>query len=247
MISIVVPLYNYRNFIEDNIKSILCQTHTDWELIIVNDASTDDPFPIIEKYLSDKIKYVLMEENKGYSAAKNVGIRNSTGDLIVVLDADDMLTPKSLAIRVKYLEEHPKVQWVHGRAYEFSGSVPPYEFKIKERKAYKRLMKMLKTKNYKDMWKSIHAQTIMVRRSVYEKVGLYEESLRSSADKEMWARIINHIDIPFYINKFLCYYRSHKGQMHRSKTKLKNIEKLENRRNKLIKRRKRSLDGVIRF
>jgi len=244
MISVVIPLYNYAHLIEETIVSIQKQTHKDWEVIIVNDGSTDDPEIVINKYLCDNIRYIKFDKNTGYSAAKNAGIRGSKGEYIVVLDADDMLTPKSLALRAAYLDNHPKKQWVIAKAFEFGGISPPYKFKVINRKATRRLAKILKTRKYADLWKSIHAQTVMVRRLVYKKIGLYEESLPSRGDKEMWARIINNVGIPGYIHKEVAYYRHHGGQMHRSKAKKKNLPRLEKRLNKLISLRKRKITGV---
>lgn len=248
MVSIIVPLFNYEQYIGENIQSILDQTYTDWQLIVVDDASTDGSADIARKYahLDTRVKFVSLSENVGYSAAKNVGIRMSDGEYIVVLDADDMLTRRSLKTRLAYLDSHPKIKWVHARAYEFSGK-PPYQFEAKKRKAYRRLMGILKSKDYTDLWKSMHAQTIMVRREVYEKVGLYDESFRCSADKEMWARIINHVGIPKYIPKFVTYYRNHSGQMHRSKTKLRNLDKIQRRLDRTIKKRKKNIDDVPRL
>lgn len=245
MISVVIPLYNYANLIEETIVSIQKQTYTDWEIIIVDDGSTDNPRSVLNKYICDQIRYIKFEKNTGYSAAKNAGIRDSNGEYIVVLDADDMLTRKSLAMRCKYLNNKPKRQWVIAKAFEFSGVSPPYQFKVINRRATRRLSRILKTKKYTDLWKSIHAQTVMVRRSVYKRIGLYEETLPSRGDKEMWARIINNVGIPGFLNKEVAYYRNHRGQMHRSKAKKKNLPKLERRLMKFIKRRRGgNLKGV---
>ena len=245
MISVVVPLYNYAHFIEDNITSIIAQSYSDWELIIVDDASTDNPLAVIDQYLSDKISYVRLDDNRGYGHAKNVGIRHSKGEYIVVLDADDMLTRKSLEMRLNFMAKRPKLKWVHAKAYEFSGSKPPYKFRIVERKANRRLKVILKTNNYRELWTNIHAQTVMIHRGVYEKLGLYEESIRSMGDKEMWARIINNIGIPGYLKKFTTYYRCHSGQMHRSSYKKKNVKKLTKKLARFIRARKReNMKGV---
>ena len=85
----------------------------------------------------------------------------------------------------------------------------------------------------------------MIHRSIYEKVGLYEPSLRSMGDKEMWARIINNIEVPLFIDKFIVYYRMHSAQMHRSKKKAKNLKKYMKILDKCIKkRRKGNFSGV---
>ena len=222
MISIVVPLYNYARYIEENIQSIVRQTYPDWEIIIVDDHSKDDPLKVIKPYLSDKIKYICLEKNVGYGAAKNVGIRASNGEYIVVLDADDMLTDNSLAARIKAIR-NSRHNWVHAKALEFTDR-KPYRFRFKKRKSIRRLRHILKHKDYGELWNSMHAQTVMIHRSIYEKVGLYEPSLRSMGDKEMWARIINNIGIPAYLDKFVALYRLHSGQMHRSKEKKQRLK-----------------------
>lgn len=243
MISIIVPLYNYAHYIGDNIDYILKQTTDDWELIIVDDDSTDNPRSVIEPYLSDsRIQLITKEENQGYGSAKNTGLRISRGEYIVILDADDMLPSSSLQRRVEFLK-NSKCQWVHGKSLEFHDH-KPYEFNFVKRKAYKRFMAMKKADDYGEVWRCIHAQTVMVERSVYEKVGLYDESFRSMGDKEMWGRINNHIGTPGYMDKPLVYYRQHNKQMHRSGWKLKNLKKLEKKLHKTIAKRAKSLDGV---
>jgi len=236
MISVIVPLYNYKTFIKDNIESILCQSISNWELIIVDDCSTDNPYTIIKPYLKENIKYIRLDKNVGYGSAKNIGLREALGEWAVVLDADDMLTKKSLEVRVSSLEKFNK-KWCHAKAYEFSGS-KPYKFKVNKRKSFLRFKKMQKTGKYKNLWKSIHAQTVMVHMDIYRQVGLYEPSLRSMGDKEMWARIMNNVSKPLFVDSFVANYRQHNKQMHRSKKKLKNLARFEKILNKCIKRRR---------
>lgn len=237
MISVIVPLYNYGHFIKDNIESIFKQTIDDWEIIIVDDCSNDDPYRIIKPYLGLKVKYIRLDKNEGYGNAKNVGIKVSCGDWIVVLDADDMLTKNSLEVRSSTLVKSKK-KWCHAKAYEFGGMAPPYTFRVRERRSFLRLKQMQKTGKYTNLWKSIHAQTVMVHINIYRKVGLYEPSLRSMGDKEMWARIINNVGRPLFVNKFVACYRQHGLQMHRSKEKLKNSERYENILEKCMHKRK---------
>ena len=242
MISIIVPLYNYKHYIVDNIKSIVQQSYKDWELIIVDDGSTDNPLEVIKPFLSNKVKYIRKENNEGYGSAKNTGIQHCSGEYIVVLDADDMLIDRSLELRINYMLKH-NCEWLHAKALEFHDK-KPYEFKSVKRKSDKRLSKVLKTGNYKNVWRCIHAQTVMVKKTVYKIVGLYDESFLSMGDKEMWARILHHVGPPRFLNKNVVYYRQHNSQMHRSKWKLKHLKKLEAKLNRTIEKRKKSLDGV---
>jgi len=94
--SIIIPLYNKERYIENAIQSILKQTVADYEIIIVNDGSTDKSKEIISKYSSEKIKIIDHPKNKGLSAARNTGIKNSNSDYITFLDADDLWYPHYL-------------------------------------------------------------------------------------------------------------------------------------------------------
>ena len=242
-ISVIVPLFNYKQYIEENINSIITQSYDNWEIIIVDDASTDDPYPVIEPYLSDKVKYIKLDVNVGYGSAKNVGIRNSNGSFIVILDADDMLCENSLRVRLKHLNMKVKYNWIHAECLEFVDN-KPYVFKHVDRKANQKFRTMKKKGDFSKVWQCIHAQTVMVKRKVYEKVGLYEPTLRSMGDKEMWARICHNVGAPAYLKQDVALYRQHDKQMHRSKEKLDNLETIREHMEILVERRKNSLNGV---
>lgn len=238
MISVVVPLYNYARYLGELVPSVTSQDYDNWELIIVDDASTDKPQKQMSKYLKDdRIQFVQLPKNKGYATAKNEGIVRASGEYVVIIDADDMLAPESLSSRWEKLKNNPKSYWLHAKALEFTDN-KPYKFRWKKRKYIRRFAKIRKTKNYDLVWSCIHAQTVMARYSAYEKVGLYEEFMRSMSDKEMWARMYYNLGRPLYLNKFVAYYRLHKLQMHRSKTKLNQVPKLHKKLYRYIKERK---------
>jgi|19_taG_2_1085344.scaffolds.fasta_scaffold00162_33 glycosyltransferase involved in cell wall biosynthesis len=243
-VSIIVPLYNYKDYIVELIDSVENQNYDPLELIIVDDCSTDDPCTVIDPYISDKIKYFRLDENKGYATAKNEGIIKSNGEYIVVLDADDMLSPKSIIRRVAFMKRK-EAKWLHAKAYEFSNA-KPYKFVWRKRQFIRRFEKMKKNGKYKNLWNTIHAQTVMVHRSAYLKVGLYRESMRSMSDKEMWARLQFNVGLPAYFNKFVAYYRMHKNQMHRSKSKKKNLPNLLKQLNDSVKRSKKGDFSEVR-
>ena len=232
-VSVVVPLYNYRNYITELIESVNNQCYDLLELVIVDDCSTDNPYTVIKPYISDKVQYFRIDENKGYATAKNEGIIRSDGEYIVILDADDMLSPKSIVRRVDFMKKTGK-KWLHAKAYEFSDN-KPYKFVWRKRRFVRRFERIQEKGKYKNLWNAIHAQTVMVHRSAYLKVGLYRESMRSMSDKEMWARLQFNVGIPAYYNKFVAYYRMHKNQMHRSKRKKKNLTDLLRQLNESIK------------
>lgn len=116
MISIFVPLYNKRKSIARCIDSILAQTYQDWELIIINDGSTDGSEEIVFSYLtSDKIHYYY-QENRGVSSARNQGIQRASGDWVLYIDADDYLLPDALEVLVTMSHKY-SVDIVSGNYY----------------------------------------------------------------------------------------------------------------------------------
>jgi len=228
LVSIVTTLYNYKQYIADLIDSVLQQSYPNWELIIVDDASTDSSFEVIEPHLVDKrISYIRFDENKGYSVAKNEGVIKARGEYIVMVDADDMLTPNSIEDRRNALEKAPGSLWCHGGVLtlQADGSLSK-ESNLRRKNLRKKLSQEIDLdREYHH--RLIHAQSVMVKRELHEKIGLYDELLRFSSDNEMWRRIIRFGHIPIYVDGFVAIYRVHDARMSRSKNKKKSIESVK--------------------
>ena len=207
-VSVITTLYNYRNYIADAIQSFLSQDLTNSEMIIVDDCSTDNPLTVIQPFLSDRVKYIRLDTNMGYSHAKNVGIRASRAEVLVMLDADDMLTKHSLSARYRKINEG--FDMVHGPALDLvNGKTSPSPL----------WKKWIKSDKGPSAYKHVHAQTVMLRKEIHRRVGLYDTSLRFKSDREMWARVFNHGFKISYIKDYVCTYRIHSKQMHKSKAK----------------------------
>ena len=108
-ISVILPVYNAENYLKDAIDSILNQTYQNFELIIVNDGSTDSSEEIINSYKSNKIKYIENKENLGLIKSLNFGLDKAKGKYIVRMDADDISLPSRLKVQYNYMEENPDV------------------------------------------------------------------------------------------------------------------------------------------
>jgi glycosyltransferase involved in cell wall biosynthesis len=108
LFSIIIPLYNKERHIENAIQSILKQTITDYEIIVVNDGCTDKSKDIISKYVSEKIRIIDHIQNKGLSAARNTGVKNATSDYITFLDADDLWKPNYLQTIKNLIYSYPE-------------------------------------------------------------------------------------------------------------------------------------------
>lgn len=210
-VSVIIPLFNYKEYVCDAVCSCLDQKYNgQLEVIVVDDGSTDRSVDVIKKTFGGRpLKIIEHVVNKGYSVAKNTGIRASSGDCIVLLDADDMLTPDSIKVRAEYMMYHPEIDMVHGRAYIIHDE-GGYDYYCK------RMYKLGTNTKQK-----IHAQTTMLRRSVHLKYGLYDERLRSRSDNEMWNRLNLYaiypggpkIKIGFIEEPPVAFYRKHSKSM----------------------------------
>jgi teichuronic acid biosynthesis glycosyltransferase TuaG len=214
LISIVVPLYNYKKYIGYCIQSILNQTYKNFELIVVDDCSLDDSYEKAKKFekKDSRIKVIKLKKNYGYSKAKNEGIVISRGEHIVTLDADDMMTKDSLEVRLKAALKY-NVEFVYADAYLVKDN-------ISLNKCYQ--TKKDRTNRSLNLY-NIHAQTVLMHRDVYKKYGLYDEGLRSRSDREMWWRLFgkdkseNPKVSNYYVKKCVAYYRVHRWSMWRKR------------------------------
>lgn len=109
-----MPAYNAAPYITEAIESVLHQTHTHWELLIINDGSKDNTEEMIKPFLADSRIQYFKQENKGVSAARNVGLKNMKGDYFCFLDADDVLPPNSLAARLSVFQANSQIKFVDG-------------------------------------------------------------------------------------------------------------------------------------
>ena len=107
LVSIIMPSYNTAEFISESIQSVLAQSYTDWELIIVDDCSTDNTDEVVRPYLSDeRIKYLKNEKNSGAAVSRNRALREAKGKWIAFLDSDDLWMPDKLSKQIYFMEEH---------------------------------------------------------------------------------------------------------------------------------------------
>lgn len=107
MFSVIMPVYNGEKFIDAAINSVLCQSYTDYELIIINDGSTDNTLKVLEKYRDNPKICVFSKENQGVSVARNKAAELSQGDYLVFLDADDIWQSNHLSVMHKLIEKYP--------------------------------------------------------------------------------------------------------------------------------------------
>ncbi|MFZ5947817.1 MAG: glycosyltransferase [Stygiobacter sp.] len=206
--SVIVPTFNQAEFLGEALDSLLNQTFRNWEAIIVNDGSSDNTKEVIDKYLSiDKRFRAFHKENGGVASALNIGIQNAKGDWICWLSSDDLFEPDKLETHFEAINKNPEIKFFHTHWYLLLDeskqkiapplwlAIPPTEFQVT-----------------RFFWANyVHGNAIAVNRTVFEEVGLFDESLRQGQDFEMWLRISSKY-VSFYIDKRTCVTRIHKGQ-----------------------------------
>lgn len=129
IVSVVIPTYNRYGVLANSIESVLAQTYKDFELIVVDDGSTDDTSDLMKKYLVDeRVRYIQLEKNAGVSNARNVGVENARGEWIAFQDSDDCWRPDKLRIQMEYIAQHPNC----GMVYSAFGYHMPDEEEIRK-------------------------------------------------------------------------------------------------------------------
>jgi glycosyltransferase involved in cell wall biosynthesis len=187
LVSVVIPNYNHARFVGDAIRSVLDQVYREFEIIVVDDGSTDDSREVVAQF-GDKVQYIY-QENAGLSAARNTGIRASKGALIGVLDADDMYEPLFLDTLVDALKTDPNADGIYC-GYQFVDQENNLLPQIENRPVPSdELYDALLDGNF------FVPESIFLRRYVYDDVGLFDEALRACEDWDVWLRMTKKFKI----------------------------------------------------
>lgn len=186
-VSVVIPTYNREQLIARSVKSVLSQTYQDFEIIIVDDASTDNTEEVVSSFNDERIRYVRHEENRGEAAARNTGIKVARGDYIAYQDSDDEWFPEKLARQIELLEDvSPDVGVIYTGFWKTKNHRRTYiPFSWVGRKngdIHKELLKG----NF------IGSPVVLIKKECFSEVGLFDERLRNLVDWEMWIRISKH-------------------------------------------------------
>ena len=210
LFSIVVPLYNKQNSIAATLQSVLSQTYTNYEIIVVDDGSTDDSANIAEatlrKFGGRPLGYglefrVIRKENGGVCSARNRGIIEAKYDYIALLDGDDLWDEHYLEEQVKLIQDFPEA-----KMWGVSIAFIKYNHQIKWEQGmgegYRGYVENYFGTSHSDLFCS---SSVVIRKEVFDTVGYFDERIASSEDLDMWYRIILHYPIAFY-DKVLAYY-----------------------------------------
>ena len=202
-VSVIIPTFNRARYIREAIDSVLSQAYQSYEIVVIDDGSTDSTREVLAPY-GNKIKY-FYQENKGLSNARNHGIRESCGEYIALLDSDDLWLPEKLEKQVALLDENPEAAFVCSDTYVIDtlGEV----IKVwKKGRHHQETFESLYESNY------VYVSTTLIRRQCLDTVGYFDEGLSFSEDYDLWLRLSGRYTFK-HMPACLAKYRVHENNM----------------------------------
>lgn len=208
-VTVYIPTHNYGRFLRQAIKSVIGQKFDGWELIVIDDGSTDNTSDILKEFEArPKIK-IIRQDKKGLTTTNNIAIRLSRGRYIMRLDADDYLDENALLVLSNILDTHSDVGLVYPDYYRIDEQGEIID--LERRKKIGTEVTLL------DL--PAHGACTMIRKSCLTELGGYDESLPCQDGYEIWLRFIKRYK-PYNVNIPLFYYRQHDGSLTQNKEKI---------------------------
>lgn len=227
LVSIIVPVYNAEKFIRETIQTVLNQTYKNWELLLVNDCSTDNSKKIIEEYekKDKRIHLIELEQNSGAAIARNTGIENSKGRYIAFLDADDLWDKRKLEKQLKFIKENN---------YEFTYT--GYEFADENGNKNGKIVEVPNNINYKQALKNttIFTSTVIFDIKKLGKELIKMPNVKRGQDTATWWKVLKTGVVAYGLQESLSIYRRSNNTLSSNKIKAlkrtwnlyRNVEKL---------------------
>jgi glycosyltransferase involved in cell wall biosynthesis len=210
-ISVIIPAFNQGHYLGEAIQSVIDQTFPDFELIVVDDGSTDKTAQVACSFLDPRVHYIH-QENRGLSAARNTGILRSSGEYLTFLDSDDLFVADKLETLLNALQQDPGLGFVAGQAVLIDENALPLG-KIFDTPLPENPANLL-------LWNPLHVCSVMLRRDWQEKAGLFDETLNAYEDWDMWLRLARVGCRMGWVPHPVSLYRFHTRQMTRDKDRM---------------------------
>jgi glycosyltransferase involved in cell wall biosynthesis len=204
LVTVLMPVYNSERFLRRAIESILTQTFTDFEFLIINDGSTDQSVAIIQSYTDERITLVHNEKNCGIIDTLNKGIALAKGKYIARMDADDISLPTRFERQVQYLEQHPKIAVLATHIFEINAEEEKIGTWDKD------IQNNVPEDIYRTMAKTccIAHPTVMMQTAIIRNY-LYNKKQKGSEDWDLWMRLLSDGKRIDKVPEFLLRYRMH--------------------------------------
>ena len=199
MVSIVMPAYNAEKYIREAIQSVLCQTYEEWELLVIDDCSTDGTYSVVEKMSKDddRIKLYKNQQNMGVSQSRNKAVELARGEWIAFLDSDDAWMPEKLSKQVSIAKTASDMVICYTASSFIDDDGKPYDYvmEVEETISYKTLL----SKNL------ISCSSVMIRSSVMKQIKMPSDKMHE--DYYVWLKVLREGGKAYGINEPLLRYR----------------------------------------
>lgn len=210
-VSVVMPVYNASRFLRESIESVLRQTYTDFELILVNDCSSDDSLSIMQEYFNadNRVLVFSNNENKGVSYTRNFGVNKASGEYIALIDSDDMWADDKLEKQLKLVSEYKDTAICFtGSAFVDTNSVRSnFVFSVPEKVDYKTLLKQ----------NVISCSSVLIKKELLKKYPMEHDDMHE--DFAVWLSVLKEGHIARAVNEPLLIYRVDKNSKSGNKFK----------------------------
>mgnify|MGYP001159700384 FL=1 len=208
LVSIIIPCFDREDLLPDTLESVLNQTYTNWECVIVDDHSADATPKIGKEYAARDGRIILvkrpLERPKGAASCRNIGLERTKGKFIQFLDSDDLLHPHKLEFHLKYARERVLLT---GRWGYFSGEdlFERFKYKQKSYRNFRNPLKLLVCFGRNDEFMPLHSY--LIPRELIEKAGEWKEDLGNNDDAEYMSRVLLHASRVKFVPDALVFYR----------------------------------------
>jgi len=205
-VSVIIPTYNRANFLIDAVESVIAQSYQDFELLVIDDGSTDNTKQLLTSY-KKRIRYHF-QENRGVSSARNLGMQLTSGQYVAFLDSDDHWLPQKLEKQIEIMEREPELQLCHTEEIWIRRGV-----RVNPKKKHQKRGGYIFP--YCLPLCVISPSSVMIRRTLFEELGTFDEDLPACEDYVLWLRICQHYPVHFIETPLLTKRGGHEDQLSR--------------------------------
>jgi glycosyltransferase involved in cell wall biosynthesis len=209
-VDVIIPAYNAATYLPAALESVISQTFNDWQIILVDDGSTDNTAEVVAPFLNrcgSKLTYIR-QENYGLPVARNAAIRSSNSEFLALLDADDVWLPCRLAESLKAMMVRPEVGLCYGLiTYIDQDGITEETFEGNRKHAEGKIAPHIYLRDVE-----LPCPTMTFRRQCIKEVGLFDETMRATEDRDLWLRIALRYEVAF-VPMVLAYYRRSSSSM----------------------------------
>lgn len=236
--SVIIPTFNSAQYIVETLTSLLQQNDADYEIILVDDGSTDDTKDVLAPYLSDRVRYIYQDNSGGPAKPRNVGIANASGEFIFFFDSDDIALPGKMKASVELLDRYPDagMLFTNFNLANEAGVITEQRYLDK----YHTLNNLLTNRIdehgfllsaadcFAGLIKANFVGTpgVVIRKSVFEKVGLFDQTMKNLDDRDMWMRVAKEYPV-IYLDTPYFNYRNNPSSISKKRMQEQAYERIE--------------------